>query len=336
MNSKEIVRRTVEYNGPERVARSYHESDICFDCCSARTYATEWKETSKGKWERTDEWGSIWARVDAASKGEVARGVLENNDNYDKYELPDYSRPEDYANVAAKCQEHPDKWHNGMVPGFTFKITREMFKLENYLADLLLEAELMHRLHDRVDAMIEDMIMNYAAAGVDGIMIHEDWGTQHQTLVSPELWKKEFFPRFRKLCGKAHDFGLKVFMHSCGRIEGIVPDLIEAGIDVLQFDQPDLHGIDTLAAYQQKAKITFWSPVDIQKTLQTKDEGIIREKAREMLDKLWHGRGGFIAGYYWDNESIGLESKWQDYACDEFTKSGIASRYTAQNKKNQP
>jgi hypothetical protein len=48
-----------------------------------------------------------------------------------------------------------------------------------------------------------------------------------------------------------------------------------------------------------------------------------------MLNKLWRGRGGFIAGYYGDNTSIGLDPKWQDYACSEFIKSGIKARYSS-------
>jgi hypothetical protein len=171
------------------------------------------------------------------------------------------------------------------------------------------------------------MIRNYAAAGVDAVMFPEDWGTQTQTLVSPDLWCEEFFPRFVKLCGLAHDLGIKVFMHSCGQIEAIVPGLMEAGIDLLQFDQPDLHGIDILAGHQERGKITFWCPVDIQKTLQQRDEQVIRAKVREMLDKLWRGRGGFIAGFYGDNVSIGLDPKWQEIACDEFTKVGLAANY---------
>ena len=116
-------------------------------------------------------------------------------------------------------------------------------------------------------------------------------------------------------------------MHSCGQIEPIVPGLIEAGIDLLQFDQPDLHGIDVLAGHQQNAHITFWCPVDIQITLQNRDKTIIQDKAREMLDKLWHGQGGFIAGYYSDNPSIGLDPQWQQYACEAFTSSGKRVNY---------
>jgi len=335
MTSREIIRRTIEYSGPERVARTYGDSDMRDAFCNAKTHATGWKKTGKSQWERTDEWGNIWRRIDATSKGEVVMGVLENISAFDYYKLPDYSKPEDYKCVSDMRAQIPDKWLLGQIPGFAFNIARKMRKLDQYLMDLVLEADRMHELHNRIDNMVEDMIRNYAAAGVDGIMFLEDWGTQSQTLISPDMWREEFFPRFVKLCGIAHDLGIKVFMHSCGKIEAIVSGLMEAGIDVLQFDQPDLHGLDILASHQKRGKITFWCPVDIQKTLQTLDENIIRSKAREMIDKLWRGRGGFIAGYYVDNESIGLDPKWQGYACDEFTKHGVATRYKIKGELNE-
>jgi len=328
MTPKEIVRHTIDYTDPERVARSFQDSDICGVGCTATTHATEWQEVGNGRWERTDEWGNIWGRVDPTSKGEVVKGVLEDISAMGSYVFPDHSCPEDYACVLQQRDKAPDKWLNGGIPGFAFNIARKMRKLDQYLMDLVLEAARMHELHDHIDVMVEDMIRNYAAAGVDGVMFCEDWGTQNQTLISPDMWLEEFFPRFQKLCGIAHDLGVKVFMHSCGKIGAIIPGLMEAGIDVLQFDQPDLHGIDALASHQKQGKITFWCPVDIQKTLQQRDEAAIRDKAKEMLDVLWHGRGGFIAGYYGDNESIGLDPKWQDYACDKFIDEGVATRYS--------
>jgi len=328
MTSREIVRRTIDYAEPERVGRSFGNSDICGAGCSAKTHASDWQDIGNGRWERTDEWGNLWGRVDPTSKGEVVRGVLEDMSAMDSYEFPDYSSPANYSCISELRAQMPDKWLNGGIPGFAFNIARKMRKLDQYLMDLVLEADRMHELHDRIDVMVENMIRNYAAAGMDGVMFCEDWGTQHQTLISPDMWREEFFPRFQKLCGIAHDLNIKVFMHSCGQIKAIVPGLMEAGIDVLQFDQPDLHGIDVLASHQKQGKITFWCPVDIQKTLQQRDEKIIRDKAREMLDKLWHGRGGFIAGFYGDNASIGLDPQWQDYACDEFTNAGVSVNYT--------
>ena len=329
MDSREIVQRTLDYDGPERVARSFEQSDFAGASPTVKTHASDWKQVDENRWERTDEWGNLWARVDPTSKGEVARGVLEDIEQFGDYEFPDYSKSGDYEPVRAARKNFPDKWLTCGLPGFAFNIARKLRKLDQYLMDIVLERDRMHALHDRIDRMLEDMITNYAAAGADAVMFCEDWGTQLGTMISPELWREEFFPRFVKLCRMAHEGGVKVFMHSCGNIGAIVPGLIEAGIDLLQFDQPDLHGIDNLAAHQERGKITFWCPVDIQKILQTRDEAVIRAKAREMIDKLWKGRGGFVAGFYGDNASIGLEQKWQEIACDEFLKWGVRARFCA-------
>jgi len=327
VNSREIICRTLDYERPERIARSFGESDFHWAGCTADTHASDWKEVDRCRWERTDEWGNLWGRVDPTSKGEVLRGVLENIEDIETYQFPDYSNPDDYANVRAERDKHPGKWLVGGMGGFAFNIARKLRKLDQYLMDIILERPRMSALHDRIDLMLEDMIRNYASAGVDSVMFAEDWGTQSQTMISPDLWREEFFPRFKKLCHLAHESGIRVFMHSCGQIGAIVDGLMEAGIDLLQFDQPDLHGIDNLTAYQEKGKITFWCPVDIQKILQVRDERVIREKAAEMVDKLWKGRGGFVAGYYGDNESIGLDPKWQQIACDEFAGRGVAENY---------
>lgn len=322
MNSKEIISRTLNYDYPSRVGRSFGDSDLVGCGYSVQTRATDWQIVGANCWERLDEWGNRWARLDRTSKGEVVEGVIRSAAAAEEYVFPDFSNPADYAAAASTVAEHPDKWCVGGMPGFTFNIARKLFKLENYLCDLLLEPEIIGRLHDRIDVQLTHMIRNYAAAGVDCVMFPEDWGTQTQTLISPDLWHAEFFPRFQALCGTAHDLGLKVFMHSCGAIGAIVPGLIKAGVDVLQFDQPALHGIDNLAAFQEQARITFWCPADIQRTLQLHDEQAIRAECREMIDKLWQGRGGFIAGFYTDDESVGLDPVWQQHACDEFVRYG--------------
>ena len=56
----------------------------------------------------------------------------------------------------------------------------------------------------------------------------------------------------------AKENGLDVFMHSCGKIVPIIPLLIEAGVDVFQFDQPTFHGTDVLKTFQEQAKVTYW------------------------------------------------------------------------------
>jgi uroporphyrinogen decarboxylase len=287
----------------------------------------EWRKINEREWRRTDEWGNIWGRVDATSKGEIVKGALEDLDTVETFPLPDFANPEYYARAKEIFTACVDYWCIGGIHGFTFSMARKLRRMEQYLMDLLLDPEKIRVLHDRIDEQIKVQMVRLKEAGADCVMLAEDWGTQTQTLISPKLWRKEFKPRFADLCAYAHSLDLKVFMHSCGKVTTIVPDLIETGVDLFQFDQPRVHGIDTLQEFQEQGKVTFWCPVDIQTTLQTKDEALIRQEVNEMLDKLWRGRGGFIAGFYTDEPSIGLEPKWQKIAIDEFLEKGKREHY---------
>jgi len=309
------------------VARVFGGSDFIEVHPTVKTHARDWEKVGGQRWERTDEWGNVWARLNPTSIGEVVKGAIDDIRQFNEYQPPDYSNPADYEVVRKSKAEHPDKWITGALPGFTFKIGQQLCKLDKYLIYLLTDPDLVRQLHDRIDLIIEKIIRNYASAGADSVMFWEDWGTQEQLLIRPNMWLEEFYPRFKKLFGIAHEVGLKVFMHSCGKITDIIPHLIEAGVDLFEFDQPELHGLDTLASYQREWGVTIWSPVDIQKILPTGDEKLIRAKAREMLDKLWRGEGGFFAGCYGDPVSIGLEPQWQEYACDEFIRYGVQETY---------
>jgi hypothetical protein len=284
-------------------------------------YAPHWEDVGGGRQEYVDEWGNTWARIDAHSKGEVARGAIQDIDQVYDLPLPDLANPLNFAMAREVfADEANDKFRIGGLPGFPFNVARKMRRLDQFLMDLLLEQEKIVHLLRRIEDLLAGAIVQYARAGADAVMFPEDWGTQKGLMIRPELWRKVFKPGFQRLCAVAHDAGIKVFMHSCGKTTVIIPDLIEAGIDVLQFDQPQLHGLDNLACYH--GQITFWCPVDIQTTLQTEDAAAIEDDAREMIARLGGPEGGFIAGYYGGNEAIGLDPKWQDIACQAFVRYG--------------
>ena len=328
MDSREIVCRTVEFREPERVAASFpapHWSDLRSVQYEHTGPHGDWHEVCAARQERIDEWGNTWARVDGSSKGEVARGAMEHWGDAEALELPDLADPANYEEVRRSCEDpSDDRYRLGGMPGFPFNIARKMRRLDQFLMDLLLSPDLVARLLLRIEDLLAGVMERYAEVGVDAVMFPEDWGTQRGLMIRPETWRAVFKPGYERLCGLAHDQAIKVFMHSCGKITDIIPDLIEAGVDVLQFDQPRLHGLDVLASFH--GQITFWCPVDIQKTLQTRDEAAIAAEARELIEKLGGTDGGFIAGYYRDNVSIGLDPYWQEVACQAFAQYGDYAR----------
>ena len=325
MKSREIVMRTVDHTGPERVPGSM-PPPYWNDFFHAHVdYPTKpenrWHKVDDVRWERLDEWGNTWARIESFSKGEVSKGILDNLDDVETFPIPDLDNPAYYETVREAYSEVAgDRYRLGGLAGFAFNIARKMRRLDQYLMDLVLNTDKILILHDRINDVLEGMIRQYARASADAVMLGEDWGTQTALMISPDMWREIFKPGFVRLCGAAHEEGLKVFMHSCGKLTAIIPDLIDAGIDVLQFDQPRVHGIDTLAQWADK--VTYWCPVDIQTTLQTRDSVLIEADAKEMIEKLGRYDGGFIAGYYGGNEAIGVDPEMQEIACKAFVRHG--------------
>jgi uroporphyrinogen-III decarboxylase len=164
-------------------------------------------------------------------------------------------------------------------------------------------------------------VRRLAQAGADGVFFCEDWGTQDRLLVSPALWRDLFKPGFHDIVAEARRLGVSVWMHSCGCITDIIEDLIEVGIAVLQFDQPALHGIEDLSR-RFGGRVAFWTPVDIQRTLQTGDRAAIRGEAKLLCEKLGSFGGGFIAKNYGDLHGIGVPDEWHQWAYEAFLEFG--------------
>ncbi len=328
MTGREIIDACLRFRKPPRVGMTLPDpfpNDVAtFGPRPAPEFRRErWTEGGNEYW--TDEWGCTWGRVGEISKGEVVRGAIEDWDQLDEYEPPDFGDDRRYEAGRKVVREHPDRYIIAGLPGgWVFATARKIRKMETYLMDLVLEPERIERLHDLIVAENEKVIRKAAELGAHGVMVAEDWGSQTGPLVSPEMFARVFKPRVAHVCGLAHDHGLDCWMHSCGRMTDLMPDLIDAGVDAFQFDQPRLHGIEHLDE-RFGGRVAFWCPVDIQTTLQTRDPDRIRAEARLMCETLGGHGGGFIAGYYNDNPSLGLDPSVQRIACEAFVEFGGAS-----------
>lgn len=322
---REIIKDVLDFNNPPRIGMTlpepYPHDMISGDRGAAGRKIEKLPIVGNEHRRWKDEWGVTWASLTDFDKGEVVEPAIKDWSELDGYRLPDLGVKEDYLEAKQSFEKNPDLFRMGGLPGFPFSIARKLRKLDNYLCDLVIETENVKHLN----AMIEDELLKaidqWARAGADTIMFCEDWGTQNQLMIDPEMWRELFKPGFCRLSGRAHEKGMYVFMHSCGKITDIIEDLIECGINCLQFDQPRLGGIDNLAK-RFAGRITFWCPVDIQRTLQTRDAELIRNEAKEMIDKLGGKGGGFIAAYYGSNEALGLGPEIQDIACRAFVEYG--------------
>jgi hypothetical protein len=68
------------------------------------------------------------------------------------------------------------------------------------------------------------------AAGADGISFGDDYGTERNLSMSPQLWRSFFYPRLKTLFQPAVDAGLDIHFHSCGYIWDLLPDFAKLGV----------------------------------------------------------------------------------------------------------
>ena len=90
---------------------------------------------------------------------------------------------------------------------------------------------------------------------IDGIMIHDDWGTQRAGFFSLDTAMEMLVPYARRVTDAVHEMGMFVQLHSCGKNEALVPAYIEAGVD-LWCPQP-LNDIKKLAETYHDKPIWF-------------------------------------------------------------------------------
>ncbi len=329
MNSRELIQRVLSFDRPERVGLTYSSFDerprICDTAGVGPTpdpdfEARRWDDGAGGECYN-DEWGCIWRRIKGKTTGgEVIDPPIKYWDDLGTYELPTYGDPKRYKRAAQICEQTNDRYILGSIVGCCFNAARYLLKLENYLLDCAAEPEKITQLNRMVSDLVLKQVDIYADIGADGVFYCEDWGTQNRLLVSPMMWDEMFRWTFERLIERAHSRGLTVWMHSCGWVRDIIPHLVDMGMDVLQFDQPELHDLDWLEQFS--GRVTYWCPIDIQTTLQCGDEETIKAKAREMVRKLGGKGGGLITKDYSDNHSIGVDPLWQHWGYEEFLRVG--------------
>jgi uroporphyrinogen-III decarboxylase len=123
-----------------------------------------------------------------------------------------------------------------------------------------------------------------------------DFGMQHGLFISPASYRKLYQPFHRRVNDWVHQHTpWKTFIHSCGSVIGLLPDIIDAGFDVLNPVQCSAAGMDPRTLKERfGAKLAFWGGgVDTQKTLPFGTPDEIRRQVRERIEIFGRG-GGFV------------------------------------------
>lgn len=117
-----------------------------------------------------------------------------------------------------------------------------------FMIDLASGPDWLENFLERMTEMWMDNLARYLdAVGeyVQVIQFGDDLGEQQRPLISPTMYRRLFKPRHQRMYEYVHAHSdCAVFLHTCGSVYDLIPDLIEAGVDVLNPVQTSAGGMD--------------------------------------------------------------------------------------------
>ena len=172
-------------------------------------------------------------------------------------------------------------------------------RMDNFLMDLICDPYNVEKLLDEL--MIRHLntlerVCNAVGDIVDIIRFGDDLGMISGPFMDAETYRSLFKPRHKILCDyvKLHS-KMHTFIHSCGSISLLMPDLIEAGIEI--FNPVQTNAFNMEPAFLKKEfgnDCTFWGGgIETVNCLNNGTPGQVREQVLERLEIFSEG-GGFV------------------------------------------
>ncbi|MHB1455129.1 MAG: uroporphyrinogen decarboxylase family protein [Saccharofermentanales bacterium] len=244
--------------------------------------------------EYIDPWGCIFKNITSGIIGEVKEPlVAADDDDWDdlsRIHIPEEFLSFDIGQVNRACSKTTAFVQASCCP-------RPFEQLQFIRGTAALYIDLMEPPKKMMDfiARMHDfycrLLTRWAKTDVDGLMFMDDWGSQNNLLINPDIWIDIFKPMYKDYIDIAHSHGKKAFMHSDGNTLQIIPHLIELGLDAFN-TQIFCIGLENLAKY--KGQITFWGEIDRQHLLPHASPEEIEAAVIQVYKTLW-SNGGCIA-----------------------------------------
>lgn len=222
---------------------------------------------------------------------------VESVEEVEEYRFPDPLAPQRFQlareNIAKYSKDYAII---GDLEATIFELAWNLMGLEDFLMGMFTEEA-------HIDAIL-DGCMNFniqiaeqlVDLGCEMIWLGDDVGTQSNLMISPQVYRRSLKPRLTKVIQaiKARNSSVKVAYHSCGAISGLIPDLIEAGIDVLNPLQPKATGMDLGRLKKEYGKdIAFFGGIDVQGVLPNGTVEDVRNEVKLRISQAGEN-GGFV------------------------------------------
>jgi len=246
-----------------------------------------------------DEYGIGWKKVHYQNGSYIEmvhHPLAKDVDLIENLELPNVST-KSYKELEVLIKKYGDYY--GIMGGISSTIFEPAWYLrgqQQFLIDLIENPEMADNLMTKILDYHLNISKKMVEMGADLIFLGDDVGTQDRPMISREMIHKFLTPKYSTITSELRKINsdVKFAFHCCGYIDHLLPELIEAGVDIVQVLQPgSVNFIDVKKKFGKN--ISFWGGIDVQKLIPDASLQEVVAAIRFALEVLGEN-GGYIMG----------------------------------------
>lgn len=225
------------------------------------------------------------------------------------YPLPDFSQYDDSHFASTVTDAHDQGRVTKAWIGHMYEDAWQIRGLEEFLEDMIERPDWAECLLEKLFQRNMSRAIGFARAKVDWIVTGDDVANQHAMMFAPHTWRDMMLSRWRKVWQRIKEISptTQIWYHSDGNIEAIVPDLIDAGVDILNPIQPEC--LDVPAVYRMcKGKVTFDGLMGTQSTMPFGTPDDVRTRVKDIIDTYGQSGGLIISPTHVLEPEVPLEN----------------------------
>ena len=212
--------------------------------------------------------------------------------------------PDDPTRFEGLREEAKALYDRGYAVGTYIKgvweTTWALRSMENACLDLLTEKKFYLAMADRVADVLSRMVENFfceVGDYVQWICVTCDLGSQENLLISPQAYKEFVRPFEIRIYEAARKHSsAKIAQHSCGAVYPLIPNIIDAGVEILNPIQTSAKGMDTAKLKAEFGNhLCFWGGIDVQQLMSFGTVQDIAQEVERVMGDLGPG-GGYLFG----------------------------------------
>lgn len=187
-----------------------------------------------------------------------------------------------------------------MVPATWLKDPKGIRDIEEWYVSTALRPDYIHKVFEKQCEVALHNVELLAKAVGDKVQVvfvsGTDFGTQRGLFCSLDTYRHLYKPYQKAINDHIHRLtGWKTFMHCCGAIRELIPDIIDAGFDILNPVQTSATGMDAIELKREFGKdLVFWGGgIDTQKTLPFGTPDDVYREVLKNID-IFNDGGGYV------------------------------------------